>query len=57
MQHDGMKEAPNYTNATLVMGAVNLFWIFGVIWAVFGLPMVLATGFALDRLICWLGRR
>ena len=57
MRPDGMKEAPNYTNAALVMGAVNLLWVFGVLWAFYGLPAVLAAGFLLDRLICWLGRR
>ncbi|WP_371225868.1 hypothetical protein [Roseovarius sp. 2305UL8-3] len=57
MQRGNLPEAPNYTNAALVMGAVNLFWMLGVVLVVFGLPMVLATGFVLDRLICWWGQR
>jgi len=57
MQRGNMPEAPNYTNAALVMGAVNLFWMLGVVWVMFGLPMVLAAGFVLDRLICWLGQK
>ncbi|SLN38708.1 hypothetical protein PEL8287_01881 [Roseovarius litorisediminis] len=46
-----MPAAPNYTNAALVMGLVNLIWIFMVIWATLGLPAVLITGYILDRLI------
>ncbi len=52
-----MPEAPNYTTAALVMGLVNLLWIFGVIWAVFGLPVVVVAGLVLNRLISWLGTR
>ena len=52
-----MPEAPNYTNAALVMGLVNLLWIFMVIWAVFGLPVVLAVSYALNLLIRRLGQR
>lgn len=58
MRGENLKSAPNYTNATLVMGGVNLIWVFMVIWASFGFAAVLATGYALDRLILWLsGRR
>lgn len=49
--------APNYTNAALVMGLVNLLWIFGVIWALFGLVAVMAVSWVLNRGIDWLGRR
>ena len=52
-----MPAAPNYTNAALAMGLVNLLWIFMVIWATFGLPVVLIIGYALDRLISRLARR
>ncbi|MEI4197538.1 hypothetical protein [Roseovarius sp. E0-M6] len=52
-----MPEAPNYTSAALVMGLVNLLWIFGVIWAVFGLPVVVAVGIVLNRVITWLAHR
>ncbi|MDZ7709919.1 MAG: hypothetical protein U5K36_07555 [Roseovarius sp.] len=48
--------APNYTNAALVMGAVNLVWVFLVIWATLGFVAVLATGYTLDRLIVWRAR-
>jgi hypothetical protein len=52
-----MKAAPNYTNAALVMGAVNLLWVFMVIWATLGFLAVLVTGFVLDKLILWCARR
>jgi hypothetical protein len=52
-----MPSAPDYTNAALVMGLVNLLWVFMVLWANFGLPVVLATAYGLDRLIVWLSRR
>ncbi|MEQ9260999.1 MAG: hypothetical protein RIG84_18080 [Roseovarius sp.] len=57
MKRRQLKEAPNYTNAALVMGLVNLLWILGVIWAVFGLPVVLAVGYGLNWLITRLGQR
>jgi hypothetical protein len=46
-----MREAPNYTNAALVMGFVNLLWLLGLIWVVWGLPAVLLTGLGLHTLI------
>ncbi|MEQ9672867.1 MAG: hypothetical protein RLO10_00245 [Roseovarius indicus] len=52
-----MPEAPNYTNAALVMGLVNLLWVLMVLWAVFGLPVVLAISYGLNRLITWMGQR
>ena len=57
MRHRQMPEAPNYTSAALVMGLVNLIWIFGVLWVMFGLPVVLLTGFALNQAITWLARK
>ena len=40
MRNDHVKEAPDFTNAALVMGAVNLTWIFAVIWALFGMGVL-----------------
>lgn len=57
MRHGPITEAPNYTNAALVMGLVNLLWIFAALWAVFGLPVVLALGYVLDKLISRIARR
>lgn len=57
MRRGNMKEAPNYTNAALVMGAVNLLWVLMVIWATLGFIAVLVTGFVLDKLILWCASR
>ena len=57
MKHGDLKKAPNYTTAALVMGVVNLFWMLCVILALAGWPMVIATGFVLDRVICHFARR
>ena len=57
MRRGNLPAAPNYTNAALVMGLVNLLWIFIALWIAFGLPVVLAIGFALDKLISRLARR
>ena len=57
MKKGNLPEAPNYTNAALAMGLVNLLWIFMVLWAVFGLPVVLAISYGLNLLISRLGQR
>ena len=57
MQRRNLPEAPNYTNAALVMGLVNLLWIFMVLWAMFGLPVVLAVSYVLNLLIRRLAQR
>ncbi len=57
MRKGPLDTAPNYTNTALVMGAVNLIWVLAVIWATLGFAAVLATGYALDRLIVWRARR
>jgi hypothetical protein len=57
MRQGPLDTAPNYTTAALVMGAVNLIWVFAVIWATLGFVAVLVTGYALDRLITWRARR
>ncbi len=51
------RRAPDYTAACLWMGLVNLLWIFGVIWALFGLPGVLLAGWGLNRMISRLAAR
>ncbi|PIE13192.1 MAG: hypothetical protein CSA70_06365 [Rhodobacterales bacterium] len=40
--------APNYANAILIMGLINLLWIFTVIWALYGLPVVLVLAVVLN---------
>ncbi|MBT9385611.1 hypothetical protein KM176_17195 [Pseudooceanicola sp. CBS1P-1] len=49
--------APNYTTPVLVMGFVNLLWIFGFLWAAFGIQWVLVAGYLLNLAIRWLARR
>jgi hypothetical protein len=56
MKRGQMPEAPNYTNAALVMGLVNLIWIFMALWIMFGLPVVMAVGYGLNILITRLSR-
>ncbi|MGK7652081.1 MULTISPECIES: hypothetical protein [unclassified Roseovarius] len=51
MKRGQMPAAPNYTNAALVMGLVNLLWIFMALWMMFGLPVVMAVGYGLNLLI------
>lgn len=56
MKRGQTPEAPNYTNAALVMGLVNLLWIFMALWIMFGLPVVMAVGYGLNLLITRLSR-
>ena len=49
--------APDYTDAALVMGLVNLVWVLLVLWAAFGFWSVLATGIGLNALITRLESR
>lgn len=57
MKRGVLPEAPDYTNAALVMALVNLLWIFAVIWAIFGMPVVLTIGYVLNLAISRIGRR
>ena len=57
MRRGNLPEAPNYTNAALVMGAVNLVWIFMVLWIAFGFVSVLAVGWLLNLVINRLDQR
>lgn len=57
MHHRTRGRAPDFTNAALVMGFVNLLWILGVLWALWGLPAVLLVGYALNVAIDRLARR
>lgn len=57
MRDHGMGRAPDFTNAALIMGFVNLIWVFGVIWALYGLGAVLALAYGLNLAIGRLGRR
>ena len=37
--------APDYTTAALVMGLVNMLWIFFALWVAFGMGAVIAAGY------------
>lgn len=56
MKRGQMPEAPNFTNAALVMGLVNLLWVFMALWIMFGLPVVMAVGYGLNLVITRIGR-
>ncbi len=56
MQNRNIGRAPDYTNAALVMGFVNLLWVFMVIWAVFGFAWVILVALLLNHLIQRLDR-
>ena len=51
MERHDRRSAPNYTNAALVMGFVNLFCLFVTLWALYGLPVVLAVAYGFYLLI------
>lgn len=51
MRNHERRSAPNYTNAALVMGLINLFWSFLLIYASFGLPAVLVIAVGLNYAI------
>lgn len=57
MSNRQIGRAPDYTNAALTMGLVNLIWIFGVLWALFGLPVVILAGVLLNRVVTWVQMR
>lgn len=48
MNDHRMASAPDYTTAVLWMALVNLLWMLGVVWALFGLPAVMAAGYVLN---------
>ncbi|MDQ2092343.1 histidinol phosphate aminotransferase [Marimonas arenosa] len=56
MRDRDRKAAPNYTNAVLVMGFVNLMWSLLLIWATLGLPAALVAAVFVDYLIMRLDR-
>lgn len=51
MRNQHPKRVEDYTNANLILIFVNLLWIFGVIWAQFGIFAVILTGWILNHLI------
>ena len=48
MERNHPKRVEDYTTANLILIFVNLLWIFGVIWANFGILAVILVGWALN---------
>ncbi|RKE95919.1 hypothetical protein C8N30_0465 [Sulfitobacter guttiformis] len=55
--HNSPGSAPDYTKAAVVMFGVNITWIFMMIWAIWGLLAVAATGWVIHHCINCIGRR
>ncbi len=51
-----IQRVENYTNAALIMGLVNLFWVLTAIWVNWGLGALLLTALLLNHLITLLDR-
>ncbi|GAA6176703.1 hypothetical protein [Sulfitobacter pacificus] len=52
MRHSSNRPAaPNFTQACVVMFGVNLTWILMVIWVIWGLFAVAATGWLVNQVI------
>lgn len=52
-----VQSAPNYTNAALVMGFVNLMWVFVLMFVLWGLPSVMVLAVILNAGIDRMARR
>lgn len=57
MMNDDRPSAPNYTNACIVMFGINITWIFLVIWAIWGLVIVVLLGTSINHLMTRLHAR
>jgi hypothetical protein len=57
MQSPPPGQVENYTDAALGMLLVNMLWVFGVIWAHWGIGAVILSGWALNMLISRLATR
>ncbi len=51
MSDEARAAAPNYFNPSMMMMLINLLWIFGVLWAVFGFGTVLIIAVLLNHAI------
>ncbi|MFK7752761.1 MAG: hypothetical protein AB8B51_09435 [Sedimentitalea sp.] len=57
MRNQNISAAPDYTRAALVMGGVNLAWIFLALWAIYGLAAVMLLALVLNHLVTLIERR
>lgn len=51
MNNSPTGSAPDYTNAALIMLGVNMIWIFTLIWAIYGIVLVLVLALAINHLV------
>lgn len=51
MQTNPPKRVEDYTTAALVLLLINLLWIFGAIWAIWGFAPVILLGLVLNHMI------
>ena len=57
MRSDEPIKAPDFTNACVVMFGVNITWIFTVIWAIWGLIIVMIVGAFINHMMTRLHAR
>lgn len=57
MDQRPVREVEDYTGTVLVMGFVNLFNLFFMLWAFVGMAAVIPCAFAAHLGIGWLARR
>lgn len=51
MEHPTPRAAPDYTTAAISMIAVNLLWVFFVVWWLYGIVPVLLLALFIDHLV------
>jgi hypothetical protein len=51
MHENHSKPVADYKSTCLIMGFINLLWVFGALWAFYGLPVVLVLAATLNHLI------
>ncbi|MEP1537254.1 MAG: hypothetical protein ABJQ34_14870 [Paracoccaceae bacterium] len=54
MRDEYPREAPNLTNACIVMFGVNLTWVLIAIWAIWGLIAAMILGASINRLMSYM---
>lgn len=55
MQQKHRTEGADYKNVILIMGLINLLWIFAIVWSFYGFAAVLVLAATLNHLITRLG--
>ena len=55
MQQKHRTEGADYKNVILIMGLINLLWVFAIVWSFYGFSAVLVLAATLNHLITRLG--